>query len=161
MYNFLQNDKNTISVADLDMRTTSVLEAMHSVIQRTFPSKPHIYKFIDNLKLHEAKKATDLYRHSQGDIKIQQIRAKDKKRAEKIKDCLEKLSKGCISVEKFLELISKREPIAAKKKLTSSVGWYSLFKYWIQINFYDDFYFYRPPKTREETEQSEREEQKH
>lgn len=107
---FLQNDKNTISVADLSMRTTSVLEAMHSVIQRTFPSKPHIFNFIDNLKLHEAKCSTNLYQVSQGN-NIQQIRAEDKERAQKVEKCLNDLKKGDISVEFFLDLLSRKKPI--------------------------------------------------
>lgn len=120
----MQNERNTISVAELDMRTTSVLEAMHSVIQRTFPTNPHIFKFIENLKLHEAKKSSDLYQTTQGNDRIQQIRAEDRERAQKIKECTEKLKDELISVAKFLDLVSKKKPDSAKNTSLSSVGGY-------------------------------------
>lgn len=120
-YNILQNEKNTISVAGLDMRTTSVLEAMHSVIQRTFPQKTHIFKFIENLKLHEATKSTDLYRLSKGD-QIQQKRAEDKERAQKIEKCTEDLERGTITVARFLDLMSKKKLDLSKKKSTLTVS---------------------------------------
>lgn len=129
-------------MADLDQQTTSVLEAMHSVIQWSFHPNPHIYKLIDDLKLHEAKKATDLYRVSKGD-EIQQKRAEDKKRAEKIKECLENLKNGDISVAKFLDLMSNSCPIATEKKLPSEAhGWY----YYIEVSVFTGFlidFFYR------------------
>lgn len=106
----------------LSMRTTSVLEAMHSVIQRTFPIHPHIFKFIENLRLHEAKKATDLYHLSEKDAKIQQIRAEDRERAEKLRKCTEDLENGLISVENFLDLMSQTKSNPPKKKLNSSTG---------------------------------------
>lgn len=39
-----QNERNTISVADANMRTTSSVEAMNSAIQRPFPIKSIIKK---------------------------------------------------------------------------------------------------------------------
>lgn len=106
------------------MKTTSVLEAMHSVIQRTFPTKPHIFKFIENLKLHEAKKSTDLYQVMEGNDRIQQIRTEDRKRAQKIKECTDKLREERITVLKFLDLVSRKKPVSSKNKSLSSVGWY-------------------------------------
>lgn len=111
----VQNERNTISVADAHMRTTSLVESMNSVIQRSFPPKPHWYKFVECLRLHEAIKSTDLYQMSSGDInnpKLQQIRAKDKERKEKIQLLLNKLNMEEIDVAEFLEQMCEN-PVAA------------------------------------------------
>lgn len=109
------------------MRTTSVLEGMHSVIQRTFPTKPHILKFIESLRLHEATKSSDLIQLLKGNI-IQQIRAEDRERAQKIKKFTEDLEAELISVEIFLDKMSKSKPNSSTKKLKPSVGEFK-FKY--------------------------------
>lgn len=88
------------------MRTTSLVEAMNSVIQRSFPPRPHIYKFVESLRLHEAMKSTDLFQISSGEItnpKLQQIRIEDKRRYEKIEFLSEKLETGQITAAEFLE----------------------------------------------------------
>lgn len=56
-----QNERNSISVGDLDLRTTSQIEALNSTIQRTFPSSPSIFTFIQNLRLFDCIKSTDLH----------------------------------------------------------------------------------------------------
>lgn len=88
------------------MRTTSSVEAMNSVIQRQFPTNPHIFKFIENLKLHESIKSTDLYQLGQGtspNEKMQRKRAEDRVRDDKIKFWSEKLKNGEITVAVFLK----------------------------------------------------------
>lgn len=42
------------------MRTTSSLEAMNAVLRRTFPNHPHVFKFIDRLKIHEFSKYLEM-----------------------------------------------------------------------------------------------------
>ncbi|XP_031626897.1 uncharacterized protein LOC116343127 [Contarinia nasturtii] len=82
-----QNERNTISVADLNMRTTSSLEGMNSVIQNSFSSNQNIYSFIEQLRLHESIKSSDLYQLSRSEITNKQLerrRTEDKVRDEKI-----------------------------------------------------------------------------
>lgn len=101
------------------MRTTSLVEAMNSVIQRTFPPKTHWFKFVESLKLHEAIKSTDLFQISSGEIenpKLQQVRAEDKRRAEKINALSTQLELGEITAFEFLEEMS--ENIVAPLKCT-------------------------------------------
>lgn len=88
------------------MRTTSLVEAMNSFIQRSFPPKPHWYKFVESLRLHEAKKSTDLFQVASREFtnqKLQQIRAEDKQRDEKIKSLSNKLNLKEITAAEFLE----------------------------------------------------------
>lgn len=101
-----QNERNSISVADANMRTTSLVESMNSVIQRSFPSKPHIFKFLECLRLHEAMKSTDLFQLASNQIsnsKLMQKRAEDKRRNEKIELLSTRLEKKKINAAQFLE----------------------------------------------------------
>lgn len=92
------------------MRTTSSVEAVNSVIQRSFPKRTNIFKFIENLKLFDSSKSTDLYQLAQGDItsqKLERKRAEDKRRENHIKVCSDKLKNEDISVAEFLKLVSE------------------------------------------------------
>lgn len=123
--NIPQNERNTISVANLNMRTTSSVEAMNSVIQRSFRTNPHIYQFIENLRLHESIKSTDLYQLTLGSItnpKLISKRAEDRKRDDKIRICSEKLQNGDISVAEFLKLMANQNSLLG--------GAYYIFAYW-------------------------------
>lgn len=94
------------------MRTTSSVEGLNSVIQRSFPAKTHIFKFVDSLKMFEAIKSTDLYQLSTGEITSEQLerrRAVDKKRDEKIKYFSGKLNIGEISIASFLQAMSSKD----------------------------------------------------
>lgn len=114
--NIPQNERNTISVANLNMRTTSSVEAMNSVIQRSFRTNPHIYQFIENLRLHESVKSTDLYQLTLGSItnpKLKKKRAEDQMRDEKIRMCTDKLQNGNISIAEFLRLMANENSLSS------------------------------------------------
>lgn len=88
------------------MRTTSLVEAINSIIQRSFPSKPHWFRFIEHLRLFESVKSTDLFQISSDEItnpKLRQTRAKDKRRCEQIESLNGKLERGEIDAAGFLE----------------------------------------------------------
>lgn len=107
-----QNERNAISVLDLNMRTTSSIEAINSVIQGSFPEKTNIFKFTDSLKLYESIKASDLYQLILGNISNTQLerkREKDKLRDKKIRRLTRKLKKQTISVEQFLQSMSQEK----------------------------------------------------
>ena len=50
------------------MRTTLPVEAINSVIQRSFPNQTTIFKFTESLKLYESIKTTDLYQLEKQEI---------------------------------------------------------------------------------------------
>lgn len=107
-----QNERNTISVMDLNMRTTSSVEALNSVIQRSFPGQTTIFRFIESLRLHESIKSSDLYQLSLGEISnkiMERRRALDRHRDVKIKRLTTQLKNGEISVNVFLEAMSEKD----------------------------------------------------
>lgn len=92
------------------MRTTSSIEGLNSVIQKSFPSRTTIFKFIESLKLHEATKATDLYQISEGQItnpQLERRRKTDRQREQKIEFVTNALNAGDISVSDFLVAMSE------------------------------------------------------
>lgn len=104
------------------MRTTSSLEAINSVIQRSFPGQTNIYKFIESLRLYESRKSEDLYKMSTSGISNRQLerkRAVDKEREEKILYFTTQLKNGEISTSLFLESMSGKDvlPPVGKKCL--------------------------------------------
>lgn len=91
------------------MRTTSSLEALNSIIQRSFPGQTTIFKFIEALKLLESIKSTDLNQLFSSKVPTQQLERKrtaDKQREKKIKHLTKQLKEGKISVAYFLESMS-------------------------------------------------------
>lgn len=110
---------------DLNMRTTSSLEALNSVIQRSFPAKTTIYKFTDSLKLHESIKSSDLHSMCEGEIGVEQFerrRKKDRERNAKIRKFTLHLINEEITVSEFLQAISKNDvlPTVGMNVLKSS-----------------------------------------
>lgn len=94
------------------MRTTSPVEAVNSVIQRSFPKQTSIFKFTESLKLHESIKATDLYQLEKNDVispHLERRRKEDRARDEKIRKWSALLNNNEITVTKFLEEMSKKE----------------------------------------------------
>lgn len=57
---FLKNEENPLSVYGLNMRTTSSLESLNSVLGRLIPKRPNIFKFVDGIKIHEFTKHREL-----------------------------------------------------------------------------------------------------
>lgn len=106
-----QNRKNSISVAGLNMRTTSSIESLNSVIQRKFPKSRNIYSFIEGLRLQDSIKSSDLYQISIGNITNQQLmrkRPSDQYREQKIQSFSARYQQGNISIETFLKLLSTK-----------------------------------------------------
>lgn len=109
---FLQNKRNTISVAELNMRTTSSVESVNSIVQRSFPDRTNIFKFVESLKLFETIRSTDLHQLSKGEIRTPQLerkRAEDRARDEKIKRLSMSLKQKKIPIAEFLEEICTKD----------------------------------------------------
>lgn len=75
------------------MRTTSSLESMNAVLKRMFPNHPHLFKFIDRLRLHEFSKTLDMIDAVRSDDLMNKILRRRRKniqrRDEKIKQITE------------------------------------------------------------------------
>lgn len=92
------------------MRTTSSLESLNATLKRWFPSHPHIYKFLECLKLHEFSKSMDMLDAVKTEVsqkQLQRRKKKDQKREEKIKYLTELFQTDpTMSAERFLELFA-------------------------------------------------------
>lgn len=94
------------------MRTTSSLESLNSVLGRSFPLHPHIFKFMDYLKLHEFSKYCDLVDLMRPNIPPEQFERKrkiDRERDQKINFFSEMLTRNEITPSEFLEAMATKE----------------------------------------------------
>lgn len=109
----LQNNRNALSVCDANMRTTSSLESFNSVLGRSFPRHPHIFRFIDRLRLHEFSKSLDLMNLIKDDVpdsQFQRRRLLDRQREDKIKYFTHLLrTDDEITPADFLEAMANKE----------------------------------------------------
>lgn len=106
-----QNERNTISVADLSLRTTSQVEALNSTVQRTFPNSPTIFTFVQNLRLFDSIKSTDLHQLHSNTMANQpkkKKRLEDQQRDDKIDICSDSLRKEEIGVFEFLRIMADK-----------------------------------------------------
>lgn len=92
------------------MRTTSSLESLNATLSRWFPYHPHIYKFLECLKLHEYSKALDMLDAVKTVVspkQLQRRKKKDQQREEKIKYLSDLfIYDETMSAELFLELFA-------------------------------------------------------
>lgn len=106
-----QNERNSLSVFGINMRTTSSLESLNATLKRWFPSHPHIYKFLECLKLFEFSKALDMLEAVRTGAptpeQLQRKKKKDQKREDKIKYLTDLLEyNGFMTAEQFLRLFA-------------------------------------------------------
>lgn len=90
------------------MRTTSSLESFNSVLGRSCPKHPHIYRFIDYLKIHEYNVCLEMWRLIQKDpiqVPSGPRRKIDIERQNKIKECTDLLKNKKISIAQFLDAL--------------------------------------------------------
>lgn len=124
---FLQNERNSLSVAGVNMRTTSSVESLHAKFNRSFPSHGNIFNFLNSLKLFEYSKVTDFYRLTQRVTKnqLERKRPRDKQRNEKIRQYTELLERDEISVYKFLKLMAE-ENLPSGKSVVAKYSRYAI-----------------------------------
>lgn len=103
------------------MRTTSSLESMNSKLNRGCRKHPHIFKFIDRIRLHEFRKSIDLLDLFENDVneEFERKRKSDKEREKKIRFFTNLLQKNEIGVNEFLEAMSNNSvlPGAGKPRI--------------------------------------------
>lgn len=129
----LQNihSTNTISVADLNMRTTSSVESLNAKLGRVLPKRSNIFRFLACLKIFEFEKV-DGMRSLVSCIPPKQMKRKrtvDKTREKKIEYFSDLLSKKKITVNKFMDIMadSGTLPPDGKKHLFEQRFLYFLF----------------------------------
>lgn len=106
-------------MTDVNMRTTSSLESMNSKLNRGCPKHPHIFKFIDRIRLHEFRKSIDLLDLVGDDVseEFKRKRKLDKDRETKISHFTSLLQKKEIGVDEFLEAMSNNTVLPGTGKL--------------------------------------------
>lgn len=107
---FFQNKTNSLSVAYVANRTSSPMESINSVLNRTVAKKVHFFRFVGRLRLFESKKAFDMSFAIMPNFR--ETVPKNKRcqfRDAKIKECTEWLDGNKIDVTDFLnELAADR-----------------------------------------------------
>lgn len=104
-----QNEKNSLSVANLNFRSTGSLEGLNSVLNRSILKKPHFFRFVQCLRYHESRKANDMINLHNDDMPqshFEPRHKKDRERNNKIKHYTDLLEKNAIDVEQFLEAMA-------------------------------------------------------
>lgn len=103
----LQNDTSSLSVAHLLNRTSSPLEALNSILNRSIAKRTHFFRFVGRLRVFESKKSNDMA--SAVNSQSSQFSSGNKKyqmRNKKIKELTKAFDSGGIDVEGFLESMS-------------------------------------------------------
>ncbi|XP_055307943.1 uncharacterized protein LOC129572060 [Sitodiplosis mosellana] len=97
------NSKNSISVCDLDNRTTSPLESYHSAMNRLMLKHASFFVFVSYLKLYESRRSDDLYNAIHDKCPVQKAKhRRDQERDKQIRSDTQLLCSGLISTEEFL-----------------------------------------------------------
>lgn len=91
------------------MRTTSSVESMHAIFGKSFPKRPNIYNFIENIKQFEYSKADTIRQLNKDNIVHKKKRVEDQKRDEKINRLSRLLSRQIISIKDFLNEMASDE----------------------------------------------------
>lgn len=99
------------------MRTTSSLESLNADLVRKFPNHPHLFKFMDHLKLHEYSKFLDLNSLMNDEASPECKRARDIERDQKIKYFSDQLSEKKIDIQIFLEAMANRNILPKSRNL--------------------------------------------
>lgn len=88
------------------MRTVSSLESFHSGLNRSMVKKGHFFKFVVGLKLHESRKADNMFNLVHGKMPNNQLHPKhpwDQERDNKIKHFIKLLCDKKLSIKGFLQ----------------------------------------------------------
>lgn len=92
------------------MRTTSSLESFHSALNRSMAKHGSFFEFVEGLKLHESRKANDLYNilHDHSPITPFTNRHKQvQMREEIIRRNTKALTDGKMTTKSFLEALTE------------------------------------------------------
>lgn len=90
------------------MRTTSSVESLNSQLNRSFPKRGHLWKFIEQLQYHEFSKANDMLKLTKIKVSATRKRKRDKERERKIVFLTKLLKQETISVGLFYGCYGKQ-----------------------------------------------------
>lgn len=113
-----------LSVAGLTMRTTSSVESLNSVLGRSMPKHPNVFRFMDHLRLHEFAKYMDFkesLKPAAGEKQFERQRKDTKDRAKNIQSFTTKLELNEINVVEFMEGVSGTTDEMFEKLLKSGL----------------------------------------
>lgn len=107
IFPYQKNKRNSISVAQLSMRTISSLESMHSMLNRSLAQKKHFFKFVECLRVHESRKADNFFSLLNGLPATRfQRNMKNQRRDDKIKHFTALLLKKTLDVKQFSQAMA-------------------------------------------------------
>lgn len=135
-----QNEKNSLSVANLNVRTTSSLESFHRSLNRSMAKHGTFYVFLEGLKLNESDKSNNMYNLIHNNLPeshLQRRHAEDQKREEYIRQFSADLKNGNLTTMTFLEAMAKCEPCMFS--LNSLEHCIHLFQIWFTQDIVDDY----------------------
>lgn len=95
-------------MAELNMRTTSSVESLNAYLRKKCSLHPHLFQFMDELKLVELKKALDMLNLIESKGPFERKNKRDKERDEKITFFTDLILKKEISIQTFFEAMANR-----------------------------------------------------
>lgn len=108
------------------MRTTSSLEALNSAMGRSFPKHPHIFRFIDRLRLFDLSKSInmlDLIRNNSINEQHKRKRQRDQQREEKIQHFTNELKTSeSMTPGLFLEAMACKDVLPSEGKILRKIN---------------------------------------
>lgn len=130
--------KNSLSVAKLNMRTTSSLESFHRVLNQSIETHSTFFKFVTRLRLHESHKTdgmNDLAHNVLSNSHYERRKQRDRERELKIQFYSAKLFSGQFTVSQFLLAMAADEnglwsPKYFAVKIITKISLFQLI-YWI------------------------------
>lgn len=99
------------------MRTTSSLEGYNSVLNRSVPKTGIFFKFVERLKIHESRKADEMFNLITSNTPPKHYmpkHLKDRRRDEKIRNNTDLLKRGVIDTYGFLDAMASEDGNYAK-----------------------------------------------
>lgn len=97
-------------MAHLANRTSSPLESINSILNRSIAKKTHFFRFVARLRFFESQKAHEMDLASRNQLK--ECPPRDKRTAfrnKKIEEITEMFDKGRIDVQEFLKAMASNE----------------------------------------------------
>lgn len=98
---------------------------MNAVLRRICPDHPHLFKFIDRLRLHEFSKSIDMLEAVRSNAPVERLHRrrlqKIKQRDQKIKELTSELVNKNLTPAAFLEIIAEADISPVECKTISGI----------------------------------------
>lgn len=117
----VQDARNSLSVTNLNMRTTSSLESFNAILNRSIAKNAHFFKFLLRLRIHESRKTDEMHymaHHILPDSQFERRKQRDRERENKIQFFSAKLLSGRFTTAEFLLAMAADENGMQKLRLS-------------------------------------------